>query len=175
MEKEITFRRHTAHLNLYLFLEPIPNRESLKEMTSLITFSVFSQPTSFCMTVWPIPTGIIALLCWYLSSTPHWRSGPLVRLYVLGKLDLGRLMAQMYLSQELGCHRACQFFLLVAVGSFKKYSLDWHLLCWLFSALGTSRVLEGVGWNWTKLRWVRDPNVKLGILILWPVKVGLFW
>ena len=109
VENEITFRRHTMRPNLCHFLRPNPNRTSLKRVTSLVTFPVLTQyPVSSILpwTVWLIPTSTVALLCWYVSSMPCWRSGPLAKLHVFGRLDLGRLLAKMYPSQELVCYRA---------------------------------------------------------------------
>lgn len=62
-------------------------------------YSIFSVLPATCIFLhdWSMPTSITAVPCWYLSRVPCWRSDPLTRLRVLG-----RLLDKMYQPQEHG-------------------------------------------------------------------------
>lgn len=143
VEDERAFRRHTVHPNLCHFLESIPSTLSLKEMISCVYVSYlysislsFHQPTPFCMTVWPVPTGIIVLLparlAWDLALQEHcmfWETWP--------SKAFGQTasVSRAWMLQGIISSFSPKF---LPVGSFKECCLDWYLLCWLFSVLSTS-------------------------------------
>lgn len=66
-------------------------------------YSIFSVLPATCIFLhdWSVPTSITAIPCWYLLRVPCWRSDPVTRLRVLG-----RLLAKMYQPQEHGYFRA---------------------------------------------------------------------
>lgn len=111
VEDERAFRRHTVHPNLCHFLESILNRLSLNlnfclSFLSLLNIHVLPSAYTFlhdclahihwhhCPLVL-IPCQHALLEIWAFSNTA-----------CSGRLALQRLLAKLYLSQELGCYKA---------------------------------------------------------------------